>query len=43
MVVNNILLECVAVLVREIHMYGRVVGVDLPAAFVYRHEYRLDT
>ena len=40
--VNNVFLKRVTVLVCEVHMYCRVVGIDLPAALVHGHEYRLN-
>ena len=42
MVVDDILLECVAVLIGEVGMHVGVVGVYLAAALVYGHEHRLN-
>ena len=43
MVIDDELLERIAVLVNEVHMHVFVAGVDLATALVNRHEDRLDT
>ena len=40
--IHHKLLECIAVLVHEIHTDIDIVCIDLAAAFVDRHEHRLD-
>ena len=42
-VIDDVFLERVAHLVNEVDVSLGIVGVDLAAAFIHRHEHRLDT